>query len=144
MPPPRRVDLLPTILASSTPKTTKTLKEMCKSNYFYYDTSSSWLSKKDEDMKIKVGGLEKFVESRDSTKTELYIPNAKQDKKLIHRCRGRNDERSKKNNENGPHWQFRRLPFSKTTGKGLPQNKHSGKSVKYSLISQDNSIYKAE
>jgi len=129
MPPPRRVDLLPTILAFPTPKSTKTLEEMCKSNCDYHN-SSSWLTKKDEDVKIEVGGLQKFVESTDTIKTELYMPNAKQDKKLLLRRRARNDERCEKNNEDGPHWQFTRLPFSKTTGKGLPQNKHLGKLLK--------------
>ena len=119
MPTPRRVDLLPTVLA---PKSTKTSEER---NYYNYNFSS-WLPKKDEDMKIEVGGLQKFVES--TGKTELYMPNAKQDKKLLLSCRC--DERSEKNKEDGPHWQCRRLPFSKTTGKGLPQNKDLGKSLK--------------
>jgi hypothetical protein len=55
------------------------------------------------------------------------MPNAKQDKKLLLCRRAKNDERSEKYNEDGPHWQFRMLPFSKTTEKGLPQNKHLGK-----------------
>jgi hypothetical protein len=55
MPPSRRVDLLPTILV---PKSTKTLEELCKSKDCYYNDSSSWLPKKDGDMKIEVGGLQ--------------------------------------------------------------------------------------
>ena len=101
------VDLLPTILAFPT-STQATLEEPSTRKKYYQHTNvpSCFSTKKNGDLKIEeFGVLQKFVKNR---KTDWYMPNAKQDKKL-HRRFIKDEKRSEKGSDTVPQKQFRNM-----------------------------------
>ena len=101
------VDLLPTILAFPT-STQVTSEEPSTRKKYYQHTNvpSCFSTKKNGDLKIEeFGVLQKFVKNR---KTDWYMPNAKQDKKL-HRRFIKDEKRSEKGSDTVPQKQFRNM-----------------------------------
>ena len=101
------VDLLPTILAFPT-STQATSEEPSTRKKYYQHTNvpSCFSTKKNGDLKIEeFGVLQKFVKNR---KTDWYMPNAKQDKKL-HRRFIKDEKRSEKGSDTVPQKQFRNM-----------------------------------
>ena len=101
------VDLLPTILAFPT-STQATSEEPSTRKKYYQHTNvpSCFSTKKNGDLKIEeFGELQKFVKNR---KTDWYMPNAKQDKKL-HRRFIKDEKRSEKGSDTVPQKQFRNM-----------------------------------
>ena len=90
---------------------------MKRRKYYQHTTasfaSSCFSTKKNEDLKNEeFGVLQKFAKNR---KTDWYMPNAKQDKKLQRRF-VRDEKRSNKSSDTEPQWQFRNMLESQAAG----------------------------